>query len=543
MSAEVITFEGLDYVLIPHFADWSQEPRLSRRWSTKVATGITGAEDRARVSGPIDGLRWSVTSNNEQEEARIDGRMVAAKFSGRAAAPWFGRGMRIVTAASGAGTVTVESTPWLPVAGDWIILLTRADASQPLYDAREVASVAGNIITITGTLSRTYTPGTLCYQLIIGTFTGDQRPSLRAEMGSWTFSIETERPASIETEGTPPIIEEPVEPPYGIWHGRVGMDAAAEFITTEADLEDPQKLFWGGLRIVAGMRKLTYVEQEEVAGTFAYTCMNPDFIREKLYTGESSAAADAPWGPIDVVVEQFDSSVYGTPLSVDVLYTLIVHGSPRMENVVYDVPDSANAQISGDAGFGWPPIGFLSASMGFVEATAATGLISFPGYDGTLDYGGLSGITVEPAISGFSSGTVTIDSSSPEWASLIGSGDAAFIAESANPITVAIIDDELGDVAFDVINQSVDVSVATTWHYHPLEEGYWVFAIADTAPWSPASFTITMASLADLGGPAANRGEINGFGYEKVEDFDSKVFKLFRSLNSIPPGDASVTVT
>jgi len=51
-----------------------------------------------------------------------------------------------------------------------------------------------------------------------------------------------------------------------------------------------------------------------------------------------------------------------------------------------------------------------------------------------------------------------------------------------------------------------------------------------------------MATLADLGGPAPNRGEINGFGYEVVEDFAAKQFKLFRSAAQVVAGGGEVTV-
>jgi hypothetical protein len=79
------------------------------------------------------------------------------------------------------------------------------------------------------------------------------------------------------------------------------------------------------------------------------------------------------------------------------------------------------------------------------------------------------------------------------------------------------------------------------WSYHPFE-GYWIFCVDDAAPWEPTSFSIPMATLADLGGPAPNRGEINGFGYEIVQDFAAKEFKYFRSATQVVAGGGSVTV-
>ena len=67
MSAETITLSGLDYVLLPHYADWSEEPRLSRRWQTVIAGGITGA--LGGFTGPLPTL-WCTLRGWDKDTLR-----------------------------------------------------------------------------------------------------------------------------------------------------------------------------------------------------------------------------------------------------------------------------------------------------------------------------------------------------------------------------------------------------------------------------------------------------------------------------------------
>jgi hypothetical protein len=173
-------------------------------------------------------------------------------------------------------------------------------------------------------------------------------------------------------------------------------------------------------------------------------------------------------------------------------------------------------------------------------------------YDGTTDYGGPpganSGYTTDPPLSDSASDSVSIDSSHAEYVSLIGSGTLTFTADPAATEIAYMTPGPNGSGTLSHSNLlEVGATLHATWHYHPWE-GYWLFAIADATPVHPAAFSkpslapFPMASLADLGGAAPNRGEIGGFGYEQVEDFGGNVFKMFRSKTRVPAGGGVVRV-
>lgn len=193
MSAETIEVGGRDYVVLPHRADWSKEPELTRRWETKIAPGISGAEDRARMrQTPLYTLKWSVTAENVGEESRIAARVLAAKESGYAAAPWFGRGMRVQTAVATEAVFYLHDTNWIPATGGFLIIVAQDEGSEPIWEIQEVLSSVGNEVTIVGTLDRDWPTGTFCYPLLAGEFTCDSHPMLTGEQGEYGFSIEGE---------------------------------------------------------------------------------------------------------------------------------------------------------------------------------------------------------------------------------------------------------------------------------------------------------------------------------------------------------------
>jgi hypothetical protein len=290
-----------------------------------------------------------------------------------------------------------------------------------------------------------------------------------------------------------------------------------------------EKLFWGGLE----NNKLTHVEQVELPGTYLYTGIPGDLVQTIAYSGINASPADVPWGPVGIPVLKFDSSIYGTPLSVEVVYSLAISAGLKVENV--NIPAlTAVISIAGDGSFYWPS----SNPIDTLTTTVPTS-VSLPTYDGTLDYDGTSGATFP--VTGSSSASETITSSSPEWASLIGSGGVTFNSDGAANVHVTTVVSD-NEPAVDIESQTVEVSVGMIWHYHPLP-GFWVFAIADEAPWEPLTFSIDMASLAELGGAGAGRGETNGFGWQQVEDFHGHLFKVFRSKEQVATGDGEVTVT
>ena len=533
MSAETIVIDGRDYVLLPHLADWSTEPQLSIRWETKVSPGITGAEDRARMRGvPLHGVKWSVTSVNEREEERLEARVQAARRSGKAAAPWFGRGMTVTAAGTGSSTITVEDSPWIPSAGDWVILLSGGEGSEPFYEVLEVDSVSGSVITIDGTLSTLWPGGSLCYPIISGAFQSESREMLTGEVGRWSFSVENEKPGFLPASGgssVPPVDE--------IYYGRIGLDASGAWISDISSFDTPQLVFWGGLET----SKFSNVTQTEPAGSFIYSSVIGSTLSTLEYTSSKTTTSVEGGGWTDTLnMAQFDDVSLGRPVSLEIEMTTNVRCGPRIENLDPTTAQTVTAGMSGTVIFKYPSTASLLSLNSSISTPTA-----LAAYDGTTDFAGASGTVIDPAISSTHSSTVTITGSDAEWGSLIGSGTNDWpVAGSGTDIKTCVPGPV--NVALEN-NKQVGAQLHHTWSYHP-REGFFIFAIADAAPWDISGFSfsiggVAMASLADLGGPASNRGEIHGFGYEQVEDFGGNVFKLFRSKGQVPAGGGTVNVT
>lgn len=316
---------------------------------------------------------------------------------------------------------------------------------------------------------------------------------------------------------------------FDIWSGRVGMDAAGTWITDEASLLIPQFSFWGGLETV----KLTLVNQSEIDGVFTYTSVIGETLSDVTYGATKSSTAP-PWS-VNLSVQQFNPDVLGEPVSVDITCTNTSRCFPRVQNL-----DTVNSQdvtvgMTGTVVFQYPSTNLLFSIDAAPQVTQ-----NCSAYVAPTDFTPPSGFTVDPPISEVQDDTVNITDSSPEWASLLGSGSALFPTDGSK-VDIDYSTPGPTDLAFQQGTPEISGEILMEWHYHPFE-GYWIFCVDDAAPWEPTSFSIPMATLADLGGPAVNRGEINGFGYELVEDFAAKVFKYFRSAAQVVAGGGSVTV-
>lgn len=323
---------------------------------------------------------------------------------------------------------------------------------------------------------------------------------------------------------------------FDIWSGRVGMDAAGTWITDEASLLIPQFSFWGGLETV----KLTLVNQSEIDGVFLYTSVIGGTLSDQSYTG-SIAVQATPWND-SISLQQFNPVVLGEPVSVDITYESLLRCNTRAEQLE-PTPQDVTVGMDSVMVFLYPSTAVLDTQNGNVQTTVPEDV-----YDNLVDFAGVppspgpgtgSGFVIDPPLSATVTDTITLTDSSPEWASLLGSGSVDWNADASAT--------NVGSCApgpTNLVQQNTNelgATVTTLWHYHPFE-GYWIFCVDDAAPWEPTSFSIPMATLADLGGPAVNRGEINGFGYELVQDFGTGIFKYFRSAAQVVAGGGSVTV-
>jgi len=316
---------------------------------------------------------------------------------------------------------------------------------------------------------------------------------------------------------------------YDIWSGRVGLDAAGEWITGPDSLLVPQFLFWGGLET----DKLTLDSQTSIDGDYPYTSVVGETLSDQVY-GAAKSATEPPWTD-SLSIQQFDPDALGEPVSVDITSTTFVRCAPRAQNLDLVNAQDVTAGMTGTVIFEYPSTDTLVSLPSTTQVTVSCTAYVFP-----TDFNAPSGFVTDPPISNTETDVQTLTSSSPEWASLLGGGSQSWPA-SASKIDIAFSTPGPTDLAFEQTSPQIAAEISMEWHYHPFE-GYWIFCIDNAAPWTPTSFSIPMATLADLGGPAPNRGEINGFGYEVVVDFAAKEFKLFRSATQVVAGGGSVTV-
>jgi hypothetical protein len=169
MALELIN----NFVLLPHAPNWSDPPAWSRAWQTGVAEAVTGDESRAALRGqPRISLTWLISTRTPEEETQLDDRLRAAKKSGKACAPYWGRG-DLLTAAVTAEAVHLEDMLFDWRIGDWIFLLSDQSSvtGDQLWEVGQVAAIVGNVLTLAAPVGRTYVAGLLAWPLLFGKFT------------------------------------------------------------------------------------------------------------------------------------------------------------------------------------------------------------------------------------------------------------------------------------------------------------------------------------------------------------------------------------
>ena len=157
------------YVLFPHALDWSNGPEWQRTWETYFSDGLTGAQSRYSTRNqPLRRIDWDVMTVDEVESAKLDDRIRAAKKSGKACAPYWGRGSTQSVATNNV-TVTLNAPAWPWAVNDYIFLMDEFRN----YDVRQINGVAGAVLTLSLAVSRTYAAGLLCWPLLFGKLIAD----------------------------------------------------------------------------------------------------------------------------------------------------------------------------------------------------------------------------------------------------------------------------------------------------------------------------------------------------------------------------------
>jgi hypothetical protein len=166
------------HVLLPHQADLNTKVRWERIWKTTIGEGITGGEERV---SPRPGFRrklqYLIVPFDHIESAKLSARILAAKKSGLAAIPYFGRGSMLAAELS-AATATIVPTVWNWAIGDSIFFQSTDVKDFDSWDVRTITNVVGEVLTLnTAVTNGPYLAGTYCWPLLFGKLeTGDINP-------------------------------------------------------------------------------------------------------------------------------------------------------------------------------------------------------------------------------------------------------------------------------------------------------------------------------------------------------------------------------
>jgi hypothetical protein len=176
------------YVLLPHAPDWNVKPQFRREWRTSIADGVTGTEDRLLFRHlPLRGVEFQILACTLEEQRRLVARILAAKKSGWAAVPLWGRGSALAAPATG-DAVTLQSESAWPWAKDDFVFFSRLEPDDPdACEVRQVESVAGPILTLDQTLARTYRR--FCWPVLLGRFRCDDLRALTSHHATVRVSV------------------------------------------------------------------------------------------------------------------------------------------------------------------------------------------------------------------------------------------------------------------------------------------------------------------------------------------------------------------
>ncbi len=188
-----------DFVLFPHRANYGTEPSWQRRWENQVVDSEFGEESRAGLRAvPRVLIQWGITSRDIAEQSQLMDRILAARKSGKACAPHWGRGSELAAAVTGTAVAIESDSTWPWQAGDFAFLVD--DAGD--YDAIEVDSVGVSSFTLVSPVTRSYHAGTFVWPLVFGKFGCDNYRALTARVGEASMSITELTSRDAETVGS-----------------------------------------------------------------------------------------------------------------------------------------------------------------------------------------------------------------------------------------------------------------------------------------------------------------------------------------------------
>jgi hypothetical protein len=159
--------------------------RLRREWRTTVAEGVTGAEDRSSFRHlPLRGIEYGVLPLSLEEDRKLIARVLAAKRSGLAAVPFWGRGLALASAATGTTVVLADEEAWEGSPDDYVFF---SDQDPDSCEVGQVQTVSGATLTLKSALAGSYRG--FCWPLIFGLFRCESLSVLTSHYGSLRIAV------------------------------------------------------------------------------------------------------------------------------------------------------------------------------------------------------------------------------------------------------------------------------------------------------------------------------------------------------------------
>jgi hypothetical protein len=180
-----------DHVLLPHQADWSQQPELRNAWHSSVDASLLGIENRKSFRDAWRELRYLITPYNHVERARLEARVGAGMKSGRVAVPIWDRGWRLASNST-SSLITLNTSAHGLVPLDWIFLHASDPASYDRWDAVLVKSTSGTAISITS-LTNSYLMGEWVRPMLFGRLVAEKFVMLNRTRGQFPVMLFSQR--------------------------------------------------------------------------------------------------------------------------------------------------------------------------------------------------------------------------------------------------------------------------------------------------------------------------------------------------------------
>lgn len=187
-----LTLDSDDHVLLRWIPDWNRKPDLRRRWLNEVSQAETQSEDRQSMRPKsLVSIRYLFAADYEDQRFQMMDDFLAAKESGLAVMPYWGRGTPLTEISN--ANLYIEDNNWSWAASD-VVFLSDFDRASQTYETGTVFSTGTGQLTLNSSPSGSDYP--FVWPLVFGKFTCGNIDVLNNEDGELEIEIEQRLPFS-----------------------------------------------------------------------------------------------------------------------------------------------------------------------------------------------------------------------------------------------------------------------------------------------------------------------------------------------------------